>query len=466
MQVGPSKSQQNTIKVLHVKAKSMPELNGYSIRGHEIIRAQLDSGEVSPTCITSPFYPSIESMEVDAEIEGVRYKRSLPLDESKVSSPSRYFLRSRWIGSRRGSTVDNNRYVRGFTRIVTYPARMFLAIVEERIRSRYFQKCIEEAISDSESDIVHAHTPYKVGIPALRAARKKGKKFVYEVRGIWEESAIARGKFSKWGPRYWRFRFGENRVIRSADRIFCINELIKNDLINRGVDEELITVILNGARESMLSEGHQNQRGDVEEEEEILLESIKKIGESSKIVGYMGSIQKYEGLDLLANAVKQIIGRGENAHLLVISNSGIGEDMRKYIRSIGMDEFSTLCGPISREIIPKFYMKIDAIVIPRLANSRMAEMVTPLKPLEPIALGVPLIVSDTPAIREVVSDNTATIFQPGNVHDLVDKISSILSNEENGKEKSRNGKKWLAENATWEILARKTIVEYRNLLGY
>ena len=465
MPVGPSKSQLNTIKVLHVKAKSMPELNGYSIRGHEIIRAQLNSGEVSPVCITSPFYPSIKSMEVDSEIEGVRYRRSLPLDESKISFFSRNFLR-RMSRSRGGSTWSNNRYVRGFARISTYPARMFLAIVEERIRSRYFQKCIEEEIAETGADIVHAHTPYKVGIPALRAARKKGKKFVYEVRGIWEESAIARGKFSKWGARYWRFRFGENRVIRSADRIFCINEMIKNDLIKRGVDQDLITVILNGARESMLSEGYRTQRGEIEEEEEILLESIKKVRESAKIVGYIGSVQKYEGLDLLANAVKLIIGRGENAHLLIIANSGIGEDMRKYIRSIGMDEYSTLCGPISREKIPQFYREFDAIVIPRFANSRMAEMVTPLKPLEPIALGVPLIVSDTPAMREIVSDNTATMFESGNVNDLVDKISSILSNRENAIEKSKNGKKWLAENATWEILARKTIVEYHNLLGF
>ena len=99
MQVGPSKSQPNTIRVLHVKAKSMPELNGYSIRGHEIIRAQLKSGDVYPTCITSPFYPSIKTMQIDSEIEGVRYRRSLPFDESKISASRRNFLRRELVGS-------------------------------------------------------------------------------------------------------------------------------------------------------------------------------------------------------------------------------------------------------------------------------------------------------------------------------------------------------------------------------
>ena len=73
---------------------------------------------------------------------------------------------------------------------------------------------------------------------------------------------------------------------------------------------------------------------------------------------------------------------------------------------------------------------------------------------------------DAPAMMEVVSHDTATIFESGNVNDLVDKIRYILLNQENAIEKSEKGKKWLAENATWEILARKTIVEYRNLLDY
>ena len=287
---------------------------------------------------------------------------------------------------------------------------MFLAIVGERIRSRYFQKCIEEEISETGADIVHAHTPYKVGIPALRAARKKGKKFVYEVRGIWEESAIARGKFSKWGARYWRFRFGENRVIRSADRIFCGNELIKDDLI---IAESIGSNNCNfelGADLCCLR--HQTKEEKLGGRRPSGINKESWVG--AKIVGYIGSV-RYEGLDLLANAVKKIIDQGVDAHLLLISNTGIEEDLRRYLRTIGMEEYSTFCGPISREVIPRFYREIDVIVIPRVGNSRMAELVTPLKPLEPIALGVPLIVSDAPAMMEVVSHDTATIFESGNV---------------------------------------------------
>ena len=62
-------------------------------------------------------------------------------------------------------------------------------------------------------DVIHAHTPYRVGIPAQKAAKKTGKKFVYEVRGIWEETVVANGRWKRNGLAYSRFRRFENRIL-------------------------------------------------------------------------------------------------------------------------------------------------------------------------------------------------------------------------------------------------------------
>ena len=80
------------VRVLHILAKSAPEINGYSIRGHEIIKAQLKSGLVAPVALTSPFYPDIPTMEQDATIDGVEYYRSMPIEEGKMSFLGKKFL--------------------------------------------------------------------------------------------------------------------------------------------------------------------------------------------------------------------------------------------------------------------------------------------------------------------------------------------------------------------------------------
>ena len=43
MQSGGIEFSEGGVKVLHVLAKSFPELNGYAIRGHELIREQKKS---------------------------------------------------------------------------------------------------------------------------------------------------------------------------------------------------------------------------------------------------------------------------------------------------------------------------------------------------------------------------------------------------------------------------------------
>ena len=43
------------------------------------------------------------------------------------------------------------------------------------------QRIIEVA-KQEKAELIHAHTPYRVGLPALKAARKLRLPFVYEMR--------------------------------------------------------------------------------------------------------------------------------------------------------------------------------------------------------------------------------------------------------------------------------------------
>ena len=63
------------IKVLHVLANSRPDLNGYAVRTHDLLIAQLNTGKIHPIGITSPFYPERESMVDDSQIDNILYLR-------------------------------------------------------------------------------------------------------------------------------------------------------------------------------------------------------------------------------------------------------------------------------------------------------------------------------------------------------------------------------------------------------
>ena len=432
------------IKVLHVLAKSYPSLNGYSVRSHEIIKAQKKMGSVSPIVITSPFYPEILEMGEYVEIDGIPYNRTFP-NQKKVLMPN-------WGNFPR------------LLKFILYPVRRFEDLIRERRLMKEFQAEIENISLEDNPDILHAHTPFKVGIPTMRAARKMGKPFIYEVRGFWEESAIARGRFSKWNPRYWRFRFMETKTMRGAEVVFCLSKTMKYELMRRGVKEEKISIIRNGAPSDYLEGGEEKKSFEGEENNDSLL-AIKNIKKSNKIIGYVGSIQVYEGLENLIEVIEMMVGDGKRVHLLVVSN----DENKSFLEDICLEKniniHVSIIGPVSRDDIRSYYEQIDVIVIPRDSDSKMANVVTPLKPMESLALGIPLIISDTPAIRELVGEGTATLFDSSNTSELYEKLDSVLQNKDEAAKKVELGIEWIRRNGTWDVSAAKTLVEYNLLLG-
>ena len=80
----------------------------------------------------------------------------------------------------------------------------------------------------------------------MNVAKKLGKKFVYEMRGMWEETAVANGRWRRNGLAYSRFRRFENKVLKSENSIVAISNELKEDLIQRGISEDKIAIVPNG----------------------------------------------------------------------------------------------------------------------------------------------------------------------------------------------------------------------------
>ena len=131
------------------------------------------------------------------------------------------------------------------TSFLIKPLRPGWAWIEEKILFNHFTTSILTVAKEENAEIIHAHVPYRVGIPAMRVARKLGLPFVYEMRGMWEESAVASGRWRAGGLAHRRFRRMESKVLRNADAVVCISETLRNEAISRGVSSERILVVPN-----------------------------------------------------------------------------------------------------------------------------------------------------------------------------------------------------------------------------
>ena len=445
------------MKILHVLANSFPKINGYAVRSHMLIKAQTEIDGIEIMALTSPWYPNLTEMQEDYELDGIRYLRTSH-PRNKQNTKVSHKLVSKFSITPRRELKDKSFLFRalkfGIQKLMFFP-KICWRLIEERILIKHFYERILQLSLDNEIEIIHAHTPYRVGFPAYKAAKKIGIPFVYEMRGMWEETAVANRRWINGGPAYLRFRKKETNLLRKADSVICISETLKSEAISRGVSPEKITVSPNGFDNTDIEK--------ITDSEQEVFNSVKTRLNSSKgvkIVGYIGSLRTLEGVDFSAKAVADLIKKGYNLKFFVLSSKEGQQELKKLCSDLGISNSSIIAGPVNHNLVKPFYDLIDVFIVSR-PFSRVTDIVTPLKPYEAMGLGKTVISSDLNAMKEIIKhQKTGLLYETDNLDSLVSQIRWCLDNPKQAAVLGESAAKWIKENRTWEKIAEQSRSAY------
>ena len=442
------------MKILHVLANGPPDVNGYAVRTHGLMKAYSGLPEVEVVGLTSPWYPERESMSEPIEMDGVTYHRCLHPARMKLVKGSGM----KWAGARGKNRIAGSR---GFAAkpiwkralsLAFKPLRPGWAWIEERILFKHFTKRIIEVAKLESADIIHAHVPYRVGIPAMRAARELGLPFVYEMRGMWEESAVASGRWKAGGLAHRRFRRMETKILREADSVICISETLGEEAISRGVSKDKISIVPNAV-------------DIVESEAEVseLFTEMKGKLQGTPVIGYIGSLRELEGVDLTAKAVSLLKEQGIETNLFVLSSAEGQSELREYCQSLGIGDQSHIAGPVPHDQVAPFYDLIDVFVVSR-PDTRVTRLVTPLKPFEAMRSGRAVVMADLPALAEIIEDGkTGCLYPAGDSQVLSEVIAELLNDDVKRGELGFAAKEWIIAHRTWQSVINKIPIIYGEL---
>jgi len=142
---------------------------------------------------------------------------------------------------------------------------------------------------------------------------------------------------------------------------------------------------------------------------------------------FFGQIKKVKGLDLLIDAfadVRRKLGRGK----LVIAGKVWKQNFQTYaeqLEKLGLgDSVQTHIRYISDDELPNFYGAADVVVLPyrKIYQSGVLLMA--------MSLGVPVVASDLPGMKEVVSDGrNGLLFASGDADDLARVLTGIVCDQ-------------------------------------
>lgn len=358
------------MRVLHVLHTSLPFICGYSIRSDYIIRNQRELG-ICPAVVTSSQHPDDASQE--ETIGGTTHWRT----------PA----------------------------IGTKPP-----VVRELALMRALNRRLDWAIREWKPDVLHAHSPMLVGLPALAASRRHGLPLVYEVRDLWENASVDRKRFSERSPQYRVARALETSVLRRADAVVAICEQLRLELVGRARRADGVHVVANGVDATQFMP----RPGDPA--------AAARWGvEGKHLLGYVGTFQPYEGLDLLLKSLPAILERDPLAHAIIAGSGGQEAQLKALAASAGLNGHVTFTGRVPHEEVGAIYSLASVMVYPRVLT-RTTALTTPLKPLEAMAMSKCVVVSDVPAMRELVEHrDNGLIFRAGDPADLAEQCIALLT---------------------------------------
>lgn len=386
-------------KILHVLNTSTPYLsNGYSMRSKYIVDCQVKLG-INPIVITRPGFPNdFKKNQITAindllkeQNDGVLYYRPFP-----------------------------NMYMRNT------PIKQYI---------NKFSKQIQKVIDFHNPDIVHAASNYVIGLSALNAARKKNKPFIYEIRGFWELSKITKEPLFKNSEEFELTQKMETYLANEADRVIVISQGLQKELIKRGIDNSKITLIPNSVDCNLFKPLDCN------------IKLSKKYNLCNKfVIGYIGSIVQYEGLQNLLRVINELRKDGLNDVLLFLIGEGkYKSTLQQLSYSLDLDNMVIFKGKIPHKKVKDFYSLFDLCIFPRI-KEEVTEIVTPLKPLEAMACGKAIIGSDVGGLKEIIIPDKNGLIYNNSLDDLCDKIKTLYYDKSLRTSLGLKARDWIEEN--------------------
>lgn len=408
----PAREQHSTgacQQVLHVVTNALPERQaGYTLRTHGIVTAQRARG-------------------VDAQVVS---RLGFPVDTG-------------WLGAAREVEVDGVPYHRLLPR-TAIPA-------PGRARQDLAARELDALVQRTGTQLLHAHSMHANAQSALRVGRARGLPVVYEARGFLEETwrtdgGSADSDFYRWS------KDTETLCMTAADTVVTLAEAMRQDIVDRGVDPDRVVVVPNAVPTSFcapLPPGMPTR-------------TRLGIPGDAVVFGTVSTLNHYEGLQTAIAALQLIDDPA--LRLLVVGDGPALRELQALAEPLG--ERVVFTGRVPHALVREHLAAIDVFVVPRAATPVTA-LVPPLKPLEALAVGIPVLASDLPPLVEIVRPGEfGEVARADDPSAWADQMASLGYAPDHVRTLGEHASRFVVRERTWAAAAHRYDTAYSSAVGH
>lgn len=304
--------------------------------------------------------------------------------------------------------------------------------------------------SNRRANIVHVRSIYE-GYPLAKRKADVCDYYVYEVNGLPSiELKYHYPEVDEDDELLRKLRRQEQVCLDAADLIITVSEVNAACLQSRGVRPERIRVIPNGV-DTDLFHWQKPQLAN---------------GKPLKIL-YTGTMTRWQGVHQAIEAL-QLYRRDSPAELVLAGPCRPHERkaLHRTIDRLDMARYVKLLDPVGQRELVDLIHSSDAVLAPLPPNDRNLEQgCCPLKVIEAMAAGTPLIASDIPVVSTLAgNDNEALLVRPGSAKAIKDGLLRLREDPTLGQRLSQKARARVEKQFTWSHATTSLLDSYRGLL--
>jgi colanic acid biosynthesis glycosyl transferase WcaI len=292
-------------------------------------------------------------------------------------------------------------------------------------------------------DVVYATSPpLFVGAAGLALHRLKRAPFVFEVRDLWPESAVALGELNSPRAIAWAGKL-EELCYNRASRIVVVTAGIRQRLLDRGYPASKLALIPNGANTELFQ--RQPELGQQFRAEHGL-------ASDAFVAVYAGIHGIAQGLETLLNAADAL--RNESGIRFVFVGEGpVKAELQTLRAKLDLDNVLMLPEQ-PRSAMPAILSAADAAMVP-LRKLELFQGALPSKMFDAWSCELPLLLSiDGEARRTLEAAQGGLYVPPEDAAALAKAIRALAAQPDRGLSLGQNGRRYTEQHHSRQAQAR------------
>ena len=299
----------------------------------------------------------------------------------------------------------------------------------------------------NEYHFVHAHEEAVFLCHFLKRFCKF--KMVYDMHSSLPQQ-LTNFKFTKSNILIRLFEKMENACLHSADAVITIcpdlydyvNGIIRDKEKHILIENSLFDTV-NVKSDGAGSSGCPSNLGNSNE-------SSIALPEGKRFVVYVGTLEPYQGINLLVGSFRKVVDENPDVFLLIVGGTADQiKNFRKMANDAGIGNQCLFTGRVPQSLAKKYMQVASVLVSPRSSGTN-----TPLKIYEFLASGIPIVATDIHSHTQVLDQDVAFLVKPDTIS-MAEGIASALNGDEKKRIVTTNARKLYEEKYSRRIYEEK-----------